>query len=489
MKRIVVVMVVICAVLWSSGTSAVIAQQSDGYEIAKQLVSAAKKAVDAASSSQISEGSQAFQQFKEVWKDSKRAVKKENWKAASKIESTMALVANSLLNDDRAELIKTLEQLLSTLETYEKSILVTRANESEGALTLSEYVKSLQKTKQHIQEGKIDEAKSSIEMLVQSWLTVEADVVTQSQQVYNESEQNLGLLLSYIESNPEKAVSTLQQMIDSLSPLENNAYNMWDAALIPIREGLEALLVIGSLLTITKKTNERNSSRWIWGGTMLGLAASLIIGLLVSFVLSASMFGQNNFVLAGVSGVFSSLMLLYVGYWLHSKSNIEKWNLMLQEKKNAATGSKKMVSFAFIAFLAVLREGLETVIFLIGMIGKMSTFELISGLLTGFVILFIVGVLMLKLGLRIPLKPFFLISTIIVLYMCIKFMGSGVHSLQLAGLIPSSISDHMPTISALGVFPSLYSTIPQMVIILFIIGMLIIPNVKRRSLNREGRNL
>lgn len=489
MKKIVVAMVVICAVLWSSCATAVLAQQSDGYEIAKQLVSAAKKAVDAASNSQISKGNQAFQQFKEVWNDSKRAVKKENWKAASKIESTMALVANSLLNDDRAELIKTFEQLLSTLETYEKSILVTRANESEGALTLSEYVKSLQKTKQHIQEGRIDEAKSSIEMLVQSWLTVEADVVTQSQQVYNESEQNLGLLLSYVESNPEKAVSTLQQMIDSLSPLENNAYNMWDAALIPIREGLEALLVIGSLLTITKKTNERNSSRWIWGGTMLGLAASLIIGLLVSFVLSASMFGQNNFVLAGVSGVFSSLMLLYVGYWLHSKSNIEKWNSMLQEKKNAATGSKKMVSFALIAFLAVLREGLETVIFLIGLIGKMSTFELISGLLTGFVILFIVGVLMLKLGLRIPLKPFFLISTIIVLYMCIKFMGSGVHSLQLAGMIPSSVSDHMPTISALGVFPSLYSTIPQIVIILFIIGMLIMPNVKRRSLNREGRNL
>lgn len=489
MKKIVVAMVVICAVLWSSCATAVLAQQSDGYEIAKQLVSAAKKAVDAASNSQISKGNQAFQQFKEVWNDSKRAVKKENWKAASKIESTMALVANSLLNDDRAELIKTLEQLLSTLETYEKSILVTRANESEGALTLSEYVKSLQKTKQHIQEGRIDEAKSSIEMLVQSWLTVEADVVTQSQQVYNESEQNLGLLLSYVESNPEKAVSTLQQMIDSLSPLENNAYNMWDAALIPIREGLEALLVIGSLLTITKKTNERNSSRWIWGGTMLGLAASLIIGLLVSFVLSASMFGQNNFVLAGVSGVFSSLMLLYVGYWLHSKSNIEKWNSMLQEKKNAATGSKKMVSFALIAFLAVLREGLETVIFLIGLIGKMSTFELISGLLTGFVILFIVGVLMLKLGLRIPLKPFFLISTIIVLYMCIKFMGSGVHSLQLAGMIPSSVSDHMPMISALGVFPSLYSTIPQIVIILFIIGMLIMPNVKRRSLNREGRNL
>ncbi|MCY9543465.1 FTR1 family protein, partial [Paenibacillus alvei] len=267
-----------------------------------------------------------------------------------------------------------------------------------------------------------------------------------------------------------------------------NAYNMWDAALIPIREGLEALLVIGSLLTIAKKTNEQKSSRWVWGGTVLGLAASLIIGLIVSYVLSASMFGQNNFVLAGVSGVFSSLMLLYVGYWLHSKSNIEKWNSMLQEKKREAV-SGKIVSFALIAFFAVLREGLETVIFLIGLTGKLSTFELVSGLLTGFVILLIVGVLILKLGVRIPLKPFFLISTVIVLYMCLKFMGSGVHSLQLAGLIPSSISDHMPTISALGVFPSLYSTIPQLVIILFILGMLFIPKRNHSLSSREERSL
>lgn len=489
MKKLVVATVIICAVLCSSCTNVVLAQQSDSYELAKQLVSAAKTAVDAASSSHITEGNLAFQKFKEVWNDSKRAVKKENWKAASKIESSMALVANRLLNHDSNEIKEGLEQLLSTVETYEKSILVARANESKGAMTLSEYVTSLETTKQQIQDGKIAEAKSSIEMLVQSWLTVEADVVTQSQQVYNESEQNLGLLLSYVDSKPEKAIRILQQMIDSLTPLENNAYNMWDAALIPIREGLEALLVIGSLLTITKKTNEQRSSRWVWGGTVLGLAASLIIGLVVSYVLSASMFGQNNFVLAGVSGVFSSLMLLYVGYWLHSKSNIEKWNNMLQEKKREAVGGGKMVSFALIAFFAVLREGLETVIFLIGLTGKLSTFELVSGLLTGFVILLIVGVLILKLGVRIPLKPFFFISTVIVLYMCLKFMGSGVHSLQLAGLIPSSISDHMPTISALGVFPSLYSTIPQLVIILFILGMLFIPKRNHSLSSREERSL
>lgn len=73
------------------------------------------------------------------------------------------------------------------------------------------------------------------------------------------------------------------------------------------------------------------------------------------------------------------------------------------------TGTKKrsLLSFALIAFLAVVREGLETVIFFIGLVGKLPLTELIGGTAAGLIVLVIVGVLMIKLGMRIPLKPFF----------------------------------------------------------------------------------
>ncbi len=108
-------------------------------------------------------------------------------------------------------------------------------------------------------------------------------------------------------------------------------YGIWDAALIPIREGLEALLVIGALLTISKKTNSSKGTKWVWGGTSAGALISIVVGFVVTYVLSNISFGKSNFILNGLSGVIASLMLLYVSYWLHRYSNIKKWNTFIHK--------------------------------------------------------------------------------------------------------------------------------------------------------------
>lgn len=130
-------------------------------------------------------------------------------------------------------------------------------------------------------------------------------------------------------------------------------------------------------------------------------------------------------------------------------------------------------------------EGLETVIFFIGLVGKLSLTELIGGTAAGLVVLVIVGVLMMKLGMRIPLKPFFLLSMAVVLYMCVKFLGTGVHSLQLAGILPSDAESWLPSVSVLGIYPSVYSTIPQLLILLFLLIALISEAAKHYTNGKE----
>lgn len=288
-----------------------------------------------------------------------------------------------------------------------------------------------------------------------------------------------------IGSHPEKVSKQIDEMIQLLEPIASSSYSWWDAALIPIREGMEALLVIGALLTMTKKARVTRSSAWIWGGASAGMAVSLAAGIGVTVLFSSSVFGENNFLLGGVTGVLSAIMLLYVGVWLHRNASMDKWREKINIQKSQALKKRSLLSFALIAFLAVVREGLETVIFFIGLVGKLPLTELIGGTAAGLIVLVIVGVLLIKLGLRIPLKPFFLLSMAVVLYMCVKFLGTGVHSLQLAGILPSDAESWLPSVSVLGIYPSVYSTIPQMLILLFLLIALVSETAKHFTNGKE----
>ncbi|MCY7784379.1 iron transporter, partial [Bacillus sp. S20C3] len=109
----------------------------------------------------------------------------------------------------------------------------------------------------------------------------------------------------------------------------------------------------------------------------------------------------------------------------------------------------------------------------------------VGGTAAGLIVLVIAGILMIKLGMRIPLKPFFLLSMAVVLYMCVKFLGTGVHSLQLAGILPSDAESWLPSVSMLGIYPSVYSTIPQLLILFFLLIALISEAAKHFTNGKE----
>ncbi|MGZ4123457.1 MAG: FTR1 family iron permease, partial [Tumebacillaceae bacterium] len=205
---------------------------------------------------------------------------------------------------------------------------------------------------------------------------------------------------------------------------------------------------------------------------------SILLAILVKVVFSAAAFGSNNSVIAGWTGVVAALMLLYMSYWLHNQSKIKDWNKYIRDKSEKALSTGKLISFGVLAFLAIFREGTETVLFLIGMVNQISMKDLILGLVVGMLLLAVIAVLMLFIGVKLPLRPFFLVSSLIVFYLCVKFTGMGVHSLQLAGVVPSSTTASLPSVDFFAVYPSWQSTVPQLLIVLF--ALLVVVS-KRKS--------
>lgn len=449
------------------------------------LIQLNKQMIKSVKDGDVDSAQQTFETFKAKWKKEEPSIKKENLSSHSEMDANIAMISLSFINKDAGKLKTQLEELSSHLETYQQAVVLKKTSSGQSRASLTAYIQSLKDTKQLIEKKQLDEASSAIDNLVTSWLAVEGDVVSQSKEAYTTSEENLALMKAEIGSHPEKVSKQIDEMIQLLEPIASSSYSWWDAALIPIREGMEALLVIGALLTMTKKARVTRSSAWIWGGASAGMAVSLAAGIGVTVLFSSSVFGENNFLLGGVTGVLSAVMLLYVGVWLHRNASMDKWREKINIQKSQALKKRSLLSFALIAFLAVVREGLETVIFFIGLVGKLPLTELIGGTAAGLIVLVIVGVLMIKLGMRIPLKPFFLLSMAVVLYMCVKFLGTGVHSLQLAGILPSDAESWLPSVSVLGIYPSVYSTIPQMLILLFLLIALVSEAAKHFTNGKE----
>ena len=342
-----------------------------------------------------------------------------------------------------------------------------------------------------INNNDIQGAKGDIEKFRKSWLNVEGIVLTQSSKIYADAERDMVSSYAMLSSKPADvsgAKKTIEGMRDYLSPLvTKTSYNMMDAITILLREGLEALLVVVALLGFLRKAGHAEKSKWIWIGVGTGIGVSIILGTIVNLLFSAGAFGSNNFLIAGWTGVFAAVMLLYMSYWLHSKSSISEWQKYIHTQSTKALDTGSLLSLAILSFLAVFREGTETVLFFIGMASSIKLTSLLLGIAIGLLILVILSYLILKVGLKIPMRPFFLVCSILMFYLCFKFTGMGIHGLQLAGLLPATQAP-IPTIDFFALYSTWESIIPQMILLVVAIIAAII-NKRKDNKSKSGGNI
>jgi high-affinity iron transporter len=225
---------------------------------------------------------------------------------------------------------------------------------------------------------------------------------------------------------------------------------------IMLREGLEAILIVGALTAFLAKMGAADRRRHVNAGVLAAIGASLVTALALETVFHLSPARQEA--LEGLTMVVAAAVLFYVSYWLLSKMEVVKWSHFVKSKVQDAVTSGSALALASAAFLAVYREGFETVLFYKALFisaGPAADLAPIGGgMLLGGLLLLGVYVAINRFGVRLPLKPFFAATSFFLYYMAFVFAGTGIAELQAGGFVSLTPVSWAPRIPALGIHPT-----------------------------------
>lgn len=359
-----------------------------------------------------------------------------------------------------------------------------------GQTGLRDLMATLDRAIAAAERGDAAEARGQIQSFQREWIPVEGLVKTRDPAVYRSTEDRMAETAAHL-GGPAPRISEagaiMREMRQNLAPVVETParYGIVDAAIILFREGIEALLVVAALLAFLSKSGHADQRAWIWGGAGAGIAASVVAAFAIQMVFSSATAGASRELVEGITGLVAAAMLIYVSYWLHSRANLRAWQRYVHAQAAAALAGRGLVSLALISFLAVFREGAETVLFYMGIAPSIATSDLGIGIGLGAAALAAFGVVMLAFGLRIPLRPFFLVSSLLLYYLAFKFIGSGIHALQVAGAWPATPLA-LPSIDSIGIFPTWETTVPQVLLLAVTGAVLLWPRL--RGQGADGRS-
>jgi len=171
----------------------------------------------------------------------------------------------------------------------------------------------------------------------------------------------------------------------------------------------------------------------------------------------------------------AALTLFYVSYWLISKVEIAAWTRFVKGQIQKAVDSGSGLGLAGVAFLAVYREGFETVLFYKALYvtgGSDGAAPITIGIVAGFVGLVVLFVGIERFGLKVPMRPFFAATGATLAFMAFVFAGDGVKELQEGGYIPTTLVNGAPRADFFGIYPTVESLAVQGVILAAILAAL-----------------
>ena len=253
-----------------------------------------------------------------------------------------------------------------------------------------------------------------------------------------------------------------------------------------LREGLEAILVIAAIIAYLVKTGKKKYIMSVYVGALGGILVSILLAFLFGAVAGAQS-GIAQEVFEGIGMFVAVIVLFYVSNWMLSKSETEAWERYIHKKVEASvsTGNKWVLIFA--AFIAVAREGAELILFFQGVPvhGTSGRNAMILAIVLSAIVLIAVFLVFRFLTVRLPLKPFFLVTSILMYAMCFSFTGKGVSELQAAGVVNKTVIPWMGfEMDFLGIYATYESLIPQIIVLAVIITMSVVyakKNKKQRA--------
>ena len=433
-----------------------------------------------------------------IWESFEDQVRAQDAAGYADIESALAAIkaAVDAQPPDTAVVKAAYQQLeheaIEVADRLSGPALATTAT-GASAVSLPDALKQLAAADAAFTRGDALAAAEQVTSFTRAWPAVEGAVATKSRAAYTAVEGDIGSAHAALDAQPPDlaaAHAAIVRIRATLAPLaDEQTYTAFDAGAIILREGLEALLVIVALLAFLRKSDNADKRGWIWVGSALGIGASIITAFVLQRVFSTISAGQNRELIEGATGLIAAALLFYVSYWLHSKASLYGWQKYLNTRTSQALARGNMAGLALLAFLAVFREGAETTVFYLGMAPAIAPRDLLLGIGVGIAILIVAAVLMLALGVKLPVRPFFRVAGLLVYYLGFKFVGAGLHSLQVAGVIPGTpiagLSSN-PIFEFFGIYPTWQTLLPQLALLLGALAVWVLLRVSERRASRLG---
>jgi high-affinity iron transporter len=231
------------------------------------------------------------------------------------------------------------------------------------------------------------------------------------------------------------------------------------SALVIVREGFEAAVVIAALLAVVKKRKQLTRARLVHAGWLSALAVGAVAFVAGRKVLAGAM----NEKMEGLLALLATAMLLHAALWLNAKSTTRRTMGDIREQTFGALDRGGLALFG-IAFLAMFRETFETAVFLEALSIDAPS-AVVWGALSGTVLLLGLVFAVSRLGLRLPMVTLFKVSTVVLVATAVVLLGQGIHSLEEVGLLPSRPLPFFQ-VDFLGIFPDRLSVIAQALVAL-----------------------
>ncbi|MFO0601485.1 MAG: FTR1 family protein [Myxococcaceae bacterium] len=239
----------------------------------------------------------------------------------------------------------------------------------------------------------------------------------------------------------------------------SHASSFWSvfftAILILLREGFEAVVVVGALLAVLQKLGATNQARVVH----LGWISSLVVGAVVFVFGHAFIAGANREWMESLVSLVAVGFLLYAALWLNARATMSRFMGELRGKMTTAIGAGSSAGLFFISFSSVGRESLETALFLQGLAID-SQEGVVWGASAGLVALLGMVALVRTVGFKLPMKTLFSASTVLLVVTAVALLGKGLHGLQELGVLPL-VPLRFFTIELLGIYPDALSLLPQ----------------------------
>lgn len=277
---------------------------------------------------------------------------------------------------------------------------------------------------------------------------------------------------------PNKEVRTalddlIKWLKEDAQKLDGTTESVWGvfvaSLIIILREGVEAILVIAAMAAYLTRSGNGAKTRLVYLSAASAVGVSIIAAIALQYLFTIS--GAQQEIIEGITMLLATVVLFFVSHWMLSKAEAYAWNQYMKEKMDVALASGSSLALGAAAFLAVFREGAETILFYQAMLAdvKIHTHMIWMGLAVGSLLLVVVFAIIRYGSLKLPLRPFFMIISILMFIMAISFAGGGIKELQEGDLIGVTPVPYITSVDILGIYPTVETLMPQAILVILAI--------------------